>query len=102
MTNEVRTLSDNEGKTLAEAYSEYKAAEAKFKLLKDTLTKDLTEGKHITKYCIITKTTYAKDSVDYKQACEDNNVDVSKYTTEKQVTTTTVQPLTVKKSLLNL
>lgn len=102
MTNEVRTLSDNEGKALAEAYSEYKAAEAKFKLLKDTLTKELTEGKHITKYCIIDKTTYTKKSVDYKKACIANEVDVSEYTTENKVTTVSVQPLIVKKSLLNL
>ena len=102
MTNEVKTLSDNESKVLAEAYSEYKTAEAKFKLLKDTLTKDLTEGKHIAKYAIVNKTTNVRTTVDYKKACEDNDIDVSDYTTDKEVVTVTIQPLTVKKSLLNL
>ena len=107
MTNEVKTISDEASEILAKAFSEYKAAEARFKLLKDTYTKDISEGKHIAKYAIINKTTYVKEVVDYKKACEDNGIDLSEYTTEKEVTTTTVQPLTVddeasKKSILNI
>lgn len=102
MTNEVKTLSDNECKALATAFSEFKAAEARFKLLKDTLTANLSEGKHIGKYAIVNKTTSIRTTVDYKKACEDNGIDVSDYATEKEVTTVTVQPLTVKKSLLSL
>lgn len=107
MTNEVKTLSDEASKELAKAFSEYKAAEARFKLLKDTLTKDLTEGKHIAKYAIVNKVTSVRTVIDYKQACEDNGIDVSNYTTDKEVVTTTVQPLsteetTSKKSILNI
>lgn len=106
MTNEVKTLSDSASLELAKAFSEYKAAEARFKLLKDTLTKDLTEGKHIAKYAIVNKVTSTRAIVDYKKACEDNNIDVSEYTTDKEVVTITVQPLTdtktTKKSILNI
>lgn len=107
MTNEVKTLTDEQGKLLAQAYSEYKVAEAKFKLLKDQLTKDITNGKHVTKYAIVNKTVKRVTSVNYKQACIDNQVDLTKYTTEKEADnpTITIQPLVVesaKKSLLNL
>ena len=107
MTNEVKTLTDEQGKVLAQAYSEYKAAEAKFKLLKDQLTKDIANGKHVTKYAIVNKIVKHITSVDYKQACIDNQVDLTEYTTEKEADnpTITIQPLVVesaKKSLLDI
>ena len=109
MTNEVKTLTDEQGKILAQKFSKMKAAEAEFELYKKQFTDNLTPGKHITKYAIVNKIEKHLKQVDYKQACIDNDLDLSEYTTEKDSTTTIVQPLTTdeetiveKKSILNL
>lgn len=109
MTNEVKTLTDEQGKILAQKFSKMKAAEAEFELYKKQFTDDLTPGKHITKYAIINKIEKHLTQVNYKQACIDNDLDLSEYTTEKNSTTVTVQPLAVdeetaveKKSILGL
>lgn len=109
MTNEVNKITDEQGKLLAQAYSEYKAAEAKLKLLKEQLTKNVAVGKHITKYAIINKIVKTQKDVDYKQACIDNDLDLTEYTTvKKQEPTITIQPLVIeeepapKKFILNI
>ena len=109
MTKEVITLTDEQGKRLAQAYSDYKLAEANFKLIKKELTEKIDIGKHVTKYAIVNKIAKTRTEVNYKQACEDNQIDLSKYTTVKeQEPTVTIQPLVVdevetpKKSLLKL
>ena len=40
---------------LVKAYVEFKAAEAKFKALKEQLTKHIAPGKHTSKYGIVNK-----------------------------------------------
>ena len=109
MTNEVKTLTDEQGKILAQLFSKMETAKAEFELYKRQFTKDITSGKHITKYAIINKIEKHLTQVNYKQACIDNDLDLSEYTTEKDSTTITVQPLAAdeetvveKKSILNL
>lgn len=109
MTNEVKTLTDEQGKLIAQAFSKMKAAEAEFELLKKQFTDDLTPGKHVTKYAIVNKIEKHLTQINYKQACIDNDLDLSAYTTEKDSITTTVQPLVAdeetvieKKSILGL
>lgn len=109
MTNEVKTLTDEQGKILAQKFSKMKAAEAEYELYKKQFTDDLIPGTYITKYAIINKIEKHLKPIDYKQACINNGLDLSEYTTEKDSITVTVQPLTTdeetvveKKSILNL
>jgi len=102
MTKEVKTLSEKEVDALVKAYVKYKAAEAEFKLLKDTLvTDDIQPGKYTGKNGYINKSTSIRSSVDYKKLLEDNpDIDVSSYTTEKEVTMVTVTNLVTSDSLI--
>ena len=72
MTNEVKELTEDEIKALASAQSDYKAAEVRFKLLKDTLTTNITIGKHIGKSGIVTKAMVKRQVIDYKKALFEN------------------------------
>ena len=102
MTNEMKTLSDKDIKTLVNAYVEFKAAEAKFKSIKDALTKDIAPGKHVSEFGIVTKTVSTRSSVDYSKMLEDNpQIDVTEYTTEKEVVSVTIQNLTKAKTIFS-
>lgn len=94
MTNEVKELTEDEIKALASAQSDYKAAEVRFKLLKDTLTTNITIGKHIGKSGIVTKAMVKRQVIDYKKLLADHpEIDVSEYTTETEYPMVTVTPL---------
>ena len=94
MTKEVKTLDKQEVDALVKAYVKYKAAEAEFKALKETLTNDIEPGKHVGKYGYVNKSVSTRTTVDYKKLLEDNpDIDISKYTTEKEVVMVTIQNL---------
>jgi len=101
MTKEVKTLSDKEIDALIKAYVKYKAAEAEFKALKDMLTNDLRPGKYTGKNGYINKAVSVRSTIDYKRMIIDNpSIDVSAYTTEKEVAVVTIQNLTEDVNLL--
>jgi len=101
MTKEVKTLTNKEVDALVEAYVKFKKAEAEFKALKDMLTADIEPGKHTGKNGYVNKSVSTRTTVDYKQLLEDNpDIDVAKYTTEKEVVMITVQNLKSEDSLL--
>lgn len=94
MTNEIQTLSDKDIKDLVKAYVEFKAAEAKFKALKEQLTKHIAPGKHTSKYGVVNKIKAIRTSIDYNAMLDDHpEIDVDDYTTEKEVESVTITSL---------
>lgn len=92
MTNEVKTLTDKQIKELIDADINAKKAIGKLKELKQKYCKDITVGKHDSKYGYVLKTIFTRKDLDKDKLFNEHpEIDEDVYLTEKEVTSITIQ-----------
>lgn len=91
MTKVNKKLEEKDMQKLINAYVKYKLAEKEFKNLKETIMKDIAEGKYICKKGYINKVKSVRTYIDTNKILEDHpEINEEDYLKETEVVTVTI------------